>query len=281
MTRVTGPFVAQLHLHPGAEAAGSDCATPAWRRAWQKDSHRALRTALGPRLAEVGPRPLRTSAKSVNWLTTSAPPPSSRSERSSCPRLGEDAQLGDLRRELLAALLVVSSGEPSSTQSPGPISPMRVSPTVTRAISLSESPLAFRWRWHDREARQHQARLWRRTSDRELARGERPVFGSPSAEMAAVLENHDRSAGGGQVSAPSCSAPPVDALAAACLTGGDARPKDDSRPGVHLERTYTREESSASRISPATRHSPRRGRRGGPDHGARPLRGHAPDTARR
>ena len=73
--------VDQPHRHARAEPAGRDRQARA-RAGWRRNARTKARPAPGARRPmKLGRLPLRRSAKSVNWLTTSRLPPTSSTER--------------------------------------------------------------------------------------------------------------------------------------------------------------------------------------------------------
>src|SRR5918996_5541987 len=92
---------------------------------------------------KLGRLPLRTSAQSVNWLTTSTPPRMSRTERFILPASSSKIRrFATLRARSSASPSPSPCSTPSSTRRPRPMAPTTRSPTVTLA-SLTRCTSAF------------------------------------------------------------------------------------------------------------------------------------------
>ena len=113
------PVVHELHLHPGAEDAGLDLHAEVAEPLTEPLVER-LRLFGRRGVREVGLFPFAVSAISVNWLTTSAAPPLSSSERSNLPSsFSKIRSFATLSARRAASASPSSRETPRSTQRPG------------------------------------------------------------------------------------------------------------------------------------------------------------------
>ena len=144
---MTGPVVDELDRHPGAEDTGLDRHPELAQRGAEPLVQRFGR--LGAAAPEkLGRLPLAVSAISVNWLTTSAAPPVSSSERSNFPSsFSKMRSFATFSASRPASASLSPAATPRRMQSPGPIEPPGATDArVTRWTTASHGSSRSRMR---------------------------------------------------------------------------------------------------------------------------------------